>query len=97
MSRRNSREAKATRRNKKALRVSPPGYIDLIQYIKDRVNVSTGTARAVIMAGTLRIDSHILGVEHTKQGDVFKRYIPADLRSRIEIHVPDVVKAEDAT
>jgi len=63
LSRRNSREAKATRRNKKALRVSPPGYIDLIQYIKDRVNVSTGTARAVIMAGTLRIDSHILGVE----------------------------------
>lgn len=93
MSRRNSPEAKKARRLRKSLRVSPPGYIDLIDYVKTRVRVSTGQAERILLAGVLRVDSHQIGVEHTPQGKKLRRYVPADLRGKIIVVPPKKAEA----
>lgn len=89
MSRRNSLEAKKARRTRKLLRAPLPAYIDLIEYIKMRVNVTTTVAERIILAGVLRVDSHKIGVEHTPQGKRLRRFVPADLRDRIVVVPPE--------
>lgn len=90
--------ARAERRRKqraerKAHKAQLPARIDLIEWVKMRSNLSTGKSVAVILAGSLKADSHTLGVKTLKNLDgtprkVFERYVPAELRGRIEVHTP---------
>lgn len=62
MSRRNTNpNEKAARKISKALRNTPPSYIDLVAYVKDRTKCSTTTAKKVLLSGALRVDSHPVG------------------------------------
>ena len=54
---------KQVNRLRKTLRSSLPASIDLIQYLKDRGHAqTTGQAKAIILAGRVRADSHKLGI-----------------------------------
>lgn len=54
--------AKKLNRLRKALRRTPQGHINLIQYLKDRSYVNTsGGAKAMLVAGRVRVDSHVVG------------------------------------
>lgn len=94
MSQRNSPEAKLERRARRSLKQPPAGYIDLIAWVKDRAHVSTRRAVAVIMEGTLKVDSHVIGrAKIGKTGlKVLDRYVPASYRGRIEVVVPESVR-----
>lgn len=54
---------KKARRVRKAFRSTPPAFLDLIQYLKDRrLAQTTGEAERIILAGRVRADSHKLGI-----------------------------------
>jgi hypothetical protein len=53
---------------RKALRNTPPAYIDLIEYVKLRTRCTTGMAKKVLLSGALRIDSHPVGFRWEGQG-----------------------------
>lgn len=95
MSQRNSPEAKRARRARRTLRKGVlPAYIDLIDWVKIRSNLSTRRAVGVILAGSLKVDSHIIGVKEIGPAKmkVLDRYVPADLRGRIEVVIPEVLR-----
>lgn len=82
--------ARAARRRKarEAARIAagPPAYIDLIHYVKLRTRCTTGTAKRVLLAGALKMDSHPVGYKLTKKGKkILDPLISADLRDRIVI------------
>lgn len=96
MSRRNSPEAKAVRRRLRSLtKGTLPAQVDLIEWIKLRANVTTTEAVNLILAGTLRVDSHKIGIHHTPRGPRLNRYVPADVARRIQIVVPEVLHESD--
>lgn len=92
MSQKNSREAKKKRRIRNSLANTPPGYIDLIQYVKDRTHCSTVMAQRVLLAGALRVDSHPVGYKLYKDQKVLDPYLPAHMASRIIVSVPKELK-----
>lgn len=54
---------KRANRLRKAMRRSPDGYIDLVDYLKSRGHAqTTGEAEAIILAGRVRSESHKLGI-----------------------------------
>lgn len=89
MSARNTREAKKRRRLLKALRNTPPAYVDLRDWITLRVRCSRRMAERVLLAGGLMVDSHPVGFRWTKDpltGEsvkVLDPWLPAEFRSRI--------------
>jgi hypothetical protein len=92
MSQKNSKEAKALRRLRRALQVSPPGKLDLVQYLIDRGHASSiKAARELILAGRVRADSHRLGVKAyhdpllDKQVEYVDPIIPTEFRDRIMV------------
>lgn len=55
---------KKIRRLRKALRRTPPAYIDLVDWLQMHGHADTaGQARDIILAGRVKRDSHTLGVE----------------------------------
>lgn len=95
MSRKNSREAKRRRRTLNSLANTPPGYIDLVAYVKTRTHCSTGMAHKVLLAGALRVDSHPVGVKSYKDRKVLDPYLPAHLYSRLTVQMPKELKDAD--
>lgn len=90
----NSRENKKRRRIVKSLTIGLPAYINLVEYVKDRTNCTTGTAKAVLLSGALKVDSHPIGYKFVKVNGrdekVLNPLLPAELRNRIEINAPNV-------
>lgn len=79
MSVRNTLENKRIRRAQRAIRKGRlPAYVDLVEWVRMRANVSERTAEMVIRAGTLRVDSHPLT----------DRYVLAHLAKDITIVAP---------
>ncbi len=89
-------EAKQRRRAAKALRrQSPPAFIDLVQWLKDRRYArTTGEANRIILAKRVMADSHPLGIKRVptllpnqtiKEQDVVSPLIPAAHRGRIVV------------
>lgn len=99
MSQKNSREAKKRRRVLKELRNTPPGYINLIDYLKDRSGCTTGTAEKVLLAGALKVDSHPVGYKWEKvfgeNRKVLDPYLPSEYRDRLVVVKPDYLKEDD--
>jgi hypothetical protein len=88
MSARNTLESKRSRRANRTLRKGVlPAYIDLIEWVKGRSSLTTGTARAVVLSGALKVDSHSLGTD----GNFL---VPADLNGRIRVEAPQSMKDE---
>lgn len=53
---------KKLRRLKKALRLSPPSFINLIEWLRDRGYAqTTGAARSMLLAGKVKVESHTVG------------------------------------
>lgn len=96
MSARNTLEAKKRRRVIKALRITPPAVIDLIDYVKVRTRCTTSTAEAVLLSGALKVDSHVVGRKTVidplgKEQLVVNRYLPAKFRKDIQIISPELL------
>lgn len=90
MSQHNTLAAKRGRRVAKALRSTPPAYVDLIAWVKMRLHCSTRKAAQVIMTGCLKVDSHTVGVENlAKGGKRFVRYIPAEQARTMRVVTPE--------
>lgn len=91
MSKRNSLESKRERKALRALRVSPPGYIDLVEWIRMRSNVTRSTARAILASGAIHSDSHVVGQLQLKSKDGQVRRILAspiiEASHRPDLHV----------
>lgn len=90
MSRKNSKEAKQRRRVLKQLKNTPPGYIDLIEYVRVRSNCTAGVAEKVLLSGALMVDSHPVGYKWQKNiaGESIKvldRYVPSHLYDKIMV------------
>lgn len=93
MSSRNTLENKRTRRARRTLRKGRlPAYINLIEWIKMRGPFTTATARKIILSGALKVDSHVLGFEEKNGIKVLKPLVPADLRGRIQIVLPETLR-----
>lgn len=53
---------------RKAMRRTPPAYIDLVAWLKDRRYAqTTGEAEQIILDGRLRVDSHPIGKSQDKR------------------------------
>lgn len=90
MSQRNTLSAKRGRKAAKSLRQTPPGFTDLIAWVKMRQHVSTRTAAKVIMTGCLKVDSHTVGIEKVgKHGARLVRHIPVEQGRNIRVVVPE--------
>lgn len=92
MSVRNTRVEKKKRKVLKALRETPPAFIDLVDYVKLRTRCTTGMAQKVIMSGALMVDETVVGFVHVDdpaspggKRKVLMRRLPASLRERIVI------------
>jgi hypothetical protein len=78
---------------RKLLRRTPDSYINLIGYLIDRKHVNTvGGARALLVAGKVMVDSHIVGrkaiTATDPSGEEITEYVPdpfikAEYRDRI--------------
>jgi hypothetical protein len=89
-------QQKQRRRVAKLLRRrSPEGFLDLVQWLKDRKYAqTTGEAEKIILAKRVKADSHPLGVEKRPmlqpdlsiaEVDVVVRHIPAAYRGHITV------------
>lgn len=95
MSRRNTLEAKRLRRALKTMREKPPRYLSLFDYLRIRQSMSRGKAEKIIMAGCIKVDSHVVGVRVIRDDDGFQTrvvdpFVPADWRFRLRIGNPDI-------
>ena len=55
-------KGKQVRKMRKALRQSPPAFMDLIDWLKDHRHVQTsGAARKLLVEGKVRHGSHVVG------------------------------------
>lgn len=76
-------------RLRRALRRTPPSYIDLVQWLKDRGHANTtGAALRLMKDGKVRADSHPVGrtrVQISEEEHVWLpiRYVPAGLRDSL--------------
>lgn len=56
-------KAKQVKRMRKALRVSPPAFLDLIEWLQSHRHAQTAdAAREIILAGRVRHGSHTVGI-----------------------------------
>ena len=85
-------KADTTRELRKKVRNTPPAQIDLIEYVKIRTRCSNSTARRVLLAGALMVDSHPVGFKWNKDQKVLDRYISAEYRDRIVVRMPPELK-----
>lgn len=78
MSARNTLEAKRFRRFAKNWRNTPPAFISLIDFVRDRTRCSRGEARRMILSDCFRVESHTVGWvwETDKDGVKFKSLRP---------------------
>lgn len=88
------RKNKAKYRERKARRTPLESRIDLVEWVRVRSHMSRGRARKVIMAGSLKVDSHIIGYKQAKLIDgggikVPEFLVPAEWRGRIEVVKPE--------
>lgn len=95
MSRRNTLEAKRLRKALKTMRNKPPRYLSLYEFIRTRQSMSRGKAEKIIMAGCIKVDSHVIGVRMVTDDEGFKfrvvdPFVPAEWRGRIRIGNPDI-------
>lgn len=94
MSHRPIAEKKARRLRRSITKGTLPRRVDLVQWVKIRSSCSTGQARRLIMAGSLRVDSHPVGFKILKGGHkIFDPIIDADLAPRIQIVDPTTEKS----
>ena len=57
-------DKKKLRGLRKALRKTPPRYINLVEWLQDRGYANTaGGARQLLIDGKVRVDSHVVGRE----------------------------------
>lgn len=90
MSKRPSRDKKINRL-RKALRRTPPPYIDLIDWLETHGYAGTaGQARKIILDGRVKRDSHTLGIATITMPDgsehkMVERYVPAENRKYITV------------
>lgn len=94
MSSRNRTEKKL-RRLEKMLRLTPPSYINLVEWLLDRRHAATiGEAQRLILDGKVKADSHVIGRRNVPtlglEGKVTEvptvmPLVPAALRSRIVV------------
>lgn len=83
MSRKNTDPVERKRRKVlKALRNTPPGYIDLIEYVKLRTRCTTSMAKKVILSGALKVDSHPVGFKWEGQGGNAQKVLYPYLESK---------------
>lgn len=93
MSQRNSPAAKRQRAIRRSLAKGRlPTSINLIEWVKIRAHISTGRAVKVIMARSLMVDSHVIGVGQDKFGSYLKPVVPAELRGKIVVVEPKSLK-----
>lgn len=92
MSRKNSVHQKKVRRLRRALQVSPPAYINLLEYMVDHGYAPTKKeATEIILAKRVRADSHPLGVARAydpvldREVEYVSPFVPAELRGRIVV------------
>lgn len=85
---------KRVRRMRKALRQTPPTFIDLIQWLKLHGHAqTTGEAKRLILAKRVKSESHVLGIEKQPQIvgnkveeiDVVNPYVPAHVRPTLRV------------
>lgn len=88
MSARNRLVEKKKRRLIKSLRNTPPGYVDLVEYVRLRSRCSRGMAKRVILSGALTVDSHTVGFKTIDGRKVLDQCIPAKYRNDIVIRMP---------
>ncbi len=92
MSARNKPVAKKHRRvwrQFKKASTQVPAYIDLVQWIKLRRNLTTGECHRLLRAGVLRVDSHKLGYKEVDGVKYPDQFVPAHLNTRITVHQPE--------
>lgn len=90
MSARNTLAGKRARREKKALRNTPQGYINLIDWIRERSSVTKQDAAKLLLAGVLRVDSHKVGYKVLDgERKVLAPFVTSDVRGRITLHDPE--------
>lgn len=87
--------AKKMRRLRKALRRTPPAYIDLVEWLRSRRHAQTaGAARALLIDGKVMSESHVVGRERITvpgpDGEPIERWIesprvPARLRDSLRV------------
>lgn len=84
---------KKLNRLRKQLRVSPPAFLDLVQWLKDhRYAQTTGQANRLILAGKVRHGSHVIGIRKVDsqeptgevvQVDTVYPYVPSEWRGEL--------------
>lgn len=89
------RKNKAKYRERKARRVPLTERIDLIEWVRGRARMSRGRARKVILAGSLKVDSHIIGYKEAQllNGGSIKVpefQVPAEYNTRIQVVRPEL-------
>lgn len=89
------RKNKAKYRERKARRVPLEARIDLVEWVRTRAHMSRGRARKVILAGSLKVDSHIIGFSQANllSGGAIKVpafLVPAEYRGRIQVVRPEL-------
>lgn len=92
MSARNRPQEKKLRQLHRAIRKGRiPAYIDLVQWLRDRRYADTaGGARAIILAGRVKSESHVLGKGYVlnrsgQKVEVLDPRVPARLRDSITV------------
>lgn len=90
----NARKARTSYRERKARRKPLEARIDLVEWVRARSNMSRGRARKVILAGSLKVDSHIIGYRkaHLIDGGGIKVpefLVPAEYGPRIRVVKPE--------
>lgn len=89
-------EARDRRKVIKALRRTPAAYFDLVRYLRDRRYAGTKRqARALILAGKVKSDSHTLGIGkgiefdretgEFKQIDIVLPHVPVELKRNVTV------------
>lgn len=92
MGKKAKRKSDADHAIKRSLRNTPPAYIDLIDYVKLRTRCSTSTAKRVLLAGALMVDSHPVGFKYYRDQKVLDPYLPAEHRDKIVVRMPKELK-----
>lgn len=85
-------KADKSRKFEKAMRNTPPAYIDLIVYVQMRTRCSRRMAVTVLFAGALTVDGKPVGFRAQRDHKVLDQYIPAELRSKIVVRMPEELK-----
>lgn len=73
-------------------RTSPPAYIDLVQWLKDRRYAqTTGEAERIILAGRVKSESHTLGIYKVEKPKLSKLQVRLGQVEALETETVDAV------